>query len=238
MTRSIPENTLFAHFETRGAVLVLNPRFISHSFAQKFFGCPCAVPCASNPHHVVSFPLFTPIEECMKEKALGVIAGALIAAAPLVSFAAGFPAPFEGSSTLQADGVVKSVDQAKHSVTVLDAQGGEASFNITDTSNLAQIKQGGKVHIRMMRNAMVSVTRGADGHGAAVQPVQQNTVQNVTAEVQAIDHASGIMALKGPNGAVFHIQGREPAKVVGVTPGMQVSVAYAPQVTVAVAPAQ
>ena len=29
-----------------------------------------------------------------------------------------------------------------------------------------------------------------------------------------------------------------PAKVAGVTPGMQVSVAYAPQVSVAVAPAQ
>ncbi|MFM0201973.1 hypothetical protein PQR53_19130 [Paraburkholderia fungorum] len=173
----------------------------------------------------------------MKNKALGIIAGALIAAAPLASFAAGLPAPFEGSSTLQAEGVVKFVDQAKHSVTVLDAQGGEASFNITETGNLAQIKQGGKVHIRMMRNAMVSVTRGADGHTGA-QAVQQNTVQNVSAEVQAIDHASGIMALKSPNGAVFHIQGREPAKVAGVTPGMQVSVAYAPQVSVAVAPAQ
>ncbi|MFL9919891.1 hypothetical protein PQR75_31835 [Paraburkholderia fungorum] len=173
----------------------------------------------------------------MKNKALGIIAGALISAAPLASFAAGLPAPFEGSSTLQADGVVKFVDQAKHSVTVLDAQGGEASFNITETGNLAQIRQGGKVHIRMMRNAMVSVTRGADGHTAA-QPVQQNTAQSVTAEVQAIDHASGIMALKSPNGAVFHIQGREPAKVAGVTPGMQVSVAYAPQVSVAVAPAQ
>lgn len=173
----------------------------------------------------------------MKNKALGIIAGALIAAAPLAAFAAGLPAPFEGSSTLQADGVVKFVDQAKHSVTVLDAQGGEASFNITETGNLAQIKQGGKVHIRMMRNAMVSVTRGADGHAGA-QAARQNTAQNVTAEVQAVDHASGIMALKSPNGAVFHIQGREPAKVAGVTPGMQVSVAYAPQVSVAVAPAQ
>ncbi|MFL9994834.1 hypothetical protein PQR34_29510 [Paraburkholderia sediminicola] len=174
----------------------------------------------------------------MKDKALGIVAGALIAAAPLVSFAASLPAPFEGSSTLQADGVVKAVDQTQHSVTLLDAQGGEASFTVTDTSNLAQIKQGGKVHIRMMRSAMISVTRGADGHGAAAQPVPQNTVQHVSAEVQAVDHASGIMALKGPNGEVFHIQGREPAKVAGVTPGMQVSVAYAPQVSVAVAPAQ
>lgn len=174
----------------------------------------------------------------MKDKALGIIAGALIAAAPLVSFAAGLPAPFEGSSTLQADGVVKSVDQAKHSVTVLDAQGAEASFTITDTSNLAQIRQGGKIHIRMMRNATVSVTRGADGHGSAAQQAPQNTGQNVSAEVQSIDHATGIMALKSPNGEVFHIQGREPAKLAGVTPGMQVLVAYAPQVSVAVAPAQ
>ncbi len=174
----------------------------------------------------------------MKVKALGVIAGVLIAAAPLVSFAAGLPAPFEGSSTLQADGVVKSVDQANHSITVLDAQGGEASFNITDTHNLAQIKQGGKVHIRMMRNAMISVTRGADGQATAGHTTQPNTVQTVTAEVQAIDHASGVMALKGPNGSVFHIQGRDPAKIAGVTPGMQVVVAFAPQVSVAVAPAQ
>jgi Cu/Ag efflux protein CusF len=173
----------------------------------------------------------------MKNKARSVIASILITA-PLVSFAAGLPAPFEGSSTLQAEGVVKSVDQATHSVTVLDAQGSEASFNVTDASNLAQIRQGGKVHIRMMRNAMVSVTRSAGGHGMATQPAPQNTAQNVTAEVQTVDHASGIMALKGSNGVVFHIQGREPAKVAGVTPGMQVSVAYAPQVSVAVAPVQ
>lgn len=174
----------------------------------------------------------------MKVKASGIIAAALIVLAPLVSFAAGLPAPFEGSSTLQAEGIVKSIDEAKHSLTVLDAQGGEASFDITDSRNLAQIKPGGKVHIRMMRNAVISVTRGADGQGKVAQAAQPNAVQNVTAEVEAIDHATGIMALKGPNGAVFHIQGREPAKLANVTPGMQVSVAFAPQVSVAVAPAQ
>jgi len=131
---------------------------------------------------------------------------------------------------------VHSIEE--YSATVLDAQGGEASVNIADTSNLAQIKQGGKVHIRMMRNAMVGMTRGAGGHGTAAQSAQANTVHNVTAEVQAIDHATGITALKGPNGAVFHIRRREPAKVAHATPGMQVSVAYALQVSVAVAPAQ
>jgi Cu/Ag efflux protein CusF len=184
------------------------------------------------------FPPPIRIEECMKVKALGVIAGVLIAAAPLVSFAAALPAPFEGSSTLQADGIVKAVDQANHSVTVLDAQGGEASFNVTDTRSLGQIKQGGKVHIRMMRSAVISVTRSADGQGTAAQIGQSNAVQSVTARVEAIDHASGIMALKGADGSVFHIQGRDPAKTAGVTPGMQVVVAFAPQVSVAVAPTQ
>jgi Cu/Ag efflux protein CusF len=174
----------------------------------------------------------------MKVKALGVIAGVLIAVAPLVSFAAALPAPFEGSSTLQADGIVKAVDQANHSVTVLDAQGGEASFNVTDTRSLGQIKQGGKVHIRMMRSAVISVTRSADGQSTAAQFGQSNAIQSVTARVEAIDHASGIMALKGADGSVFHIQGRDPAKTAGVTPGMQVVVAFAPQVSVAVAPTQ
>ncbi|HZZ09781.1 MAG TPA: hypothetical protein VFE79_03740 [Paraburkholderia sp.] len=177
----------------------------------------------------------------MKLNMRGLVAGALITTlpvVPLVSHATALPAPFEGSSTLQAEGVVKSVDTAKHAVTVIDAQGGEATFNITDTSNLNQIRQGGKVHIRMMRNAVINVTRDADGHGAAVQPLQQNSAQDLAAQVQAIDHASGIMALKAANGSVFHIQGREPAKVAAVTPGMQVSVTFAPQANVAVAPVQ
>lgn len=174
----------------------------------------------------------------MKVKALGIIAGVLIAAAPLASFGAGLPAPFQGSSTLQADGTVKSLDLAKHSVTVLDAQGAEASFNITDARNLAQIRQGSKVHIRMVRDAMISVTHGAEALGAPAQVAQPDTVQRVAARVESVDHASGVMVLKSGNGAVFHIQGREPAMVASVTPGMQVVVAFAPQVNVAVAPVQ
>ncbi|MGF6774417.1 fructose-1,6-bisphosphatase/inositol monophosphatase family enzyme [Paraburkholderia sp. GAS199] len=173
----------------------------------------------------------------MKDRIRGIVAGVLFAAVPLVSLAAGLPAPFEGSSTLQADGVVKSVDMATHAVAVLDAQGAEASFNITDTSNFAQIRPGSKVHIRMTRNAVVSITRGADAHDAA-QLASSGSVQNVVAQVQAVDHASGVMALKGANGSVFHIRGRDAAKVAGVTPGMQVTVAFAPQVSVAVAPVQ
>ena len=157
----------------------------------------------------------------MNRKTLGgIVAGAMIAAAPLVSSAAdSLPAPFEGNSVLQADGVVKGVDQAKHAVTVVDAHGGEASFTVTDASNLGQIRQGGKVHIRMTRSALVSPTHGAAG--------VQSSPQNVAAEVLAVDHASGVIELKGPNGAVFHIQGRDPAKLARLQAGTQLNVAYA-----------
>lgn len=173
----------------------------------------------------------------MKVKVSGIIAAALLAvsaAAPSVSSAADLPAAFEGTSTLQADGVVKSINQAQRSLTVLDPQGREASFNITNARELAQISQGGKVHLRMVRNAVVRVTHATNNQNQAAQP---DTLENVTAEVQAVDHTSGVMALKRTNGAVFHIQGREPAKLAGVTPGMQVSVVFAPQASVAVAPA-
>ncbi|CAE6835807.1 hypothetical protein R75483_06910 [Paraburkholderia domus] len=59
LTVSVPENTLFAHFEARRAVFALNPRFTSYGFAKKFFGCPCAMSGASDPHNIVSFPLST-----------------------------------------------------------------------------------------------------------------------------------------------------------------------------------
>lgn len=178
----------------------------------------------------------------MKAKVLGMIVGAFIALAPFASFATGLPAPFEGSSTLQAEGVVKSVDRAKHSVTVRDAQGGEASFEVTEKGSIERIKQGEKVHIRMTRNALISVTRDADGQAvpaaATAQNAQANPEQNFNAQVQTVDHATGVVALKGPNGSVFHIQGRVPAQLANLTPGMQVLVAFAPQVSVAVAPAQ
>ena len=62
----------------------------------------------------------------MKVKASGIVAAvllAVLAATPFVSNAADLPAAFEGTSTLQADGVVKSINQAQRSLTVLDAQG-------------------------------------------------------------------------------------------------------------------
>ena len=174
----------------------------------------------------------------MKVKASGIVAGALVAFAPLVSSAAPLPAAFEGRSTLQAEGVVKSIDQARHSLTVLDAQGGVGAFTVTDARNLAQIREGSKVHIRMIRNAVIRVTPAADLQSKLAQAAQRDTVQNVIAEVAAIDHAAGVLALKDANGSAFHIQSREPAAVANVTPGMQVSVTFAPEVSVAVAPVQ
>lgn len=173
----------------------------------------------------------------MKVRASGMVAGALLALAPLVS-AAILPAPFEGSRTMQAEGVVKSIDQQKRSLTVLDAHGGEGVFTVTDPRSLAQVSQGSKVHIRMIRNAVVRVTHAADGQGKLAPAAPRDTAQTVTAEVAAIDRASGVLALKGADGSAFHIQSREPAAVANVAPGMRVSVTFAPDVSVAVAPMQ
>jgi hypothetical protein len=187
---------------------------------------------------IVAFPPFSLFEECMKVKASGIVAVALLAFAPLVSSAALLPAPFEGSRTMQAEGVVKSIDQAKHSLTVLDARGGEGAFTVTDARNLAQISLGSKVHIRMIRNAVIRVTHAADDQGKLAQAAPRDAAQTLTAEVAAIDRTTGVLALKGADGSAFHIQSREPAAVANVTPGMQVQVTFAPQVSVAVAPAQ
>jgi hypothetical protein len=174
----------------------------------------------------------------MKITASGIIVGAWLAVAPLVAVAAVLPAPFEGSSTLQADGIVKSIDPTRQSLTVLDAHGGQGSITVPDVRNLAQIRLGSKVHLRMVRNAVVRVTHGAEGAGKLAPAASRDTAQNVTAEVTAVDRATGVLELKGATGSVFHIQGREPAAVASVTPGMQVSVTYSPQVSMSVAPAQ
>ena len=169
----------------------------------------------------------------MNKKTIGgIVAGVLIAVTPLVSSAAdAVPASFEGRSVLQADGVVKSVDPDRHVVTVVDPRGSVASFNVTDTSNLGQIRPGNKVLIRMTRTAVISASHGAD----AAAP---SSPQNVAAEVQGVDRASGIVALKSADGALFHIQGRDLSKVANLQPGTHVRVAYASQVSIAVAPAQ
>jgi hypothetical protein len=176
----------------------------------------------------------------MKHTISAVVAGALMALAPFVSSAANLPAPFEGSSTLQAEGVVKSIDPQKHTLTVLDAQGGEGTFTVTDSRNVAQLRPGSKVHIRMIRNAVIRVTHGADAqHGVAAAAAHgPGPVQDISATVAAVDRSNGVLALKGADGSAFHIQSRVPGAVAELTPGMQVSVTFAPEVSVGVSPAQ
>jgi hypothetical protein len=90
----------------------------------------------------------------------------------------------------------------------------------------------------MIRNAVVRVTHAADGQGKLAPAAARDTAQTMSAQVAAIDRASGVLALKGADGSAFHIQSREPAAVASVAPGMQVSVTFAPEVSVAVAPMQ
>ncbi|MDE1181574.1 hypothetical protein [Paraburkholderia sp.] len=163
-------------------------------------------------------------------KVVKICTAVLISTIPFLSFAADGPLPksFEASSTLQAEGIVESIDLAKSAVTVTDSNGSEASFVVTDSADLGKIRQGGKVHIRMMRNATVSFAH------------TQNTgsAQTVVAEVQDIDHQSGVLTLKPAHGPVFHIQTREPEKLSKIVRGTPVEINYAQQVNIAVSAAQ
>jgi len=176
-----------------------------------------------------------------------VIAGAVIALAPLSPQAAqpaasaASSAAIAGVSVLQAEGTVQAVDRVAHTVTVKDAASGQATFNVNpDTTKLAELKSGDKVRVRMVRDAVITLTPHASantmGQNAAnADPVAQN---NITAEVVSVDQKSGVLALRGPKGAVFHIQASNAAQVAQLSAGTHVDVVYAPTANVSVSAAQ
>ncbi|CAB3769181.1 hypothetical protein [Paraburkholderia solisilvae] len=179
--------------------------------------------------------------------AIAVVTGAFIALAPLSPQAAqpaasvASSATIAGVSVLQAEGIVQSVDRVAHTVTVKDAASGQATFNVSpDSTKLSEIKAGDKVRVRMARDAVITVTphgsTNAANHAAAnADPMTQNNIQ---AELVTVDQKTGILALRGPQGAIFHIQAANTAQLAHLSAGMHVEVAYAPTAAVSVSAAQ
>jgi Cu/Ag efflux protein CusF len=175
------------------------------------------------------------------------IAGVVIALAPLSPRAAqpaasvASSAAIAGVSVLQAEGTVQTVDRVAHTVTVKDAASGQATFNVNpDTTKLAELKAGDKVRVRMVRDAVITpaphASPNAAGQSAAnPDPMAQNSI---TAEVVSVDQKTGVLALRGAKGAVFHIQASNALQVAHLAAGMHVEVAYAPTANVSVSAAQ
>ncbi|APR39136.1 hypothetical protein [Paraburkholderia sp. SOS3] len=175
------------------------------------------------------------------------IAGAIIALAPLSlqaaqpAASAASSAAIAGVSVLQAEGTVQAVDRVAHTVTVKDAASGQATFNVNpDTTKLAELKAGDKVRVRMVRDAVVTPashpSANMTGQGAAnADPMAHN---NVAAEIVSVDQKTGVLALRGPKGAVFHIQASNAAQIAHLPAGTHVEVVYAPTANVSVSAAQ
>src|SRR6201996_3713903 len=156
------------------------------------------------------------------------IAGAIIALAPLSPQAAqpaasvASSAAIAGVSVLQAEGTVQAVDRVAHTVTVKDAASGQATFNVNpDTSKLAELKAGDRVRVRMVRDAGVTLAPHAAANtrsqsAANADPVAQN---NITAEVVSVDQKTGVLALRGPKGAMFHIQASNAGQLAHLSAG-------------------
>ncbi|CAB3751494.1 hypothetical protein [Paraburkholderia humisilvae] len=175
--------------------------------------------------------------------AIAVVSGAFIALAPFSPQAAqpaasvASSATIAGVSVLQAEGIVQAVDRIAHTVTVKDAASGQATFNVSpDSTKLSELKAGDKVRVRMVRDVVITLSpRGASNANGQIvanaDPVSQN---NVAAELVTIDQKTGVLALRGPKGAMFHIQANSTAQLAHLSPGMHVEVAYAPTATVSV----
>jgi Cu/Ag efflux protein CusF len=175
------------------------------------------------------------------------IAGAIIALAPLSPQAAqpaasvASTAAIAGVSVLQAEGTVQAVDRVAHTVTVKDAASGQATFNVNpDSTRLSELKAGDKVRVRMMRDAVITLTAHAApntaGQGATgADPMAQT---KVAAEVVSVDQKTGVLALRGVKGAVFHIQANNAGQVAHLSAGTHVDVVYAPTANVSVTVAQ
>ncbi|WJF92028.1 hypothetical protein QS306_14780 [Paraburkholderia bonniea] len=188
----------------------------------------------------------------MSKKVVGLLAGALISATSGLAVAA--PAvqpeisqvapvagielfePFVGISTLQAPGVVKSVNMATRAVTLSDPEhGSEVTFNIDPSGgNLAEIKRGKTVNVSMSREAILGHPTGATGQTRITVP---GNSESILAVVQSVDHSTGVISLKKADGSVFRIKGREPLKMAGVAAGQQIMVVMAAQVFISIAPA-
>ncbi|HVE08406.1 MAG TPA: hypothetical protein VNE00_14235 [Paraburkholderia sp.] len=177
-----------------------------------------------------------------KLAAAAVMSGVLVVVAPSVSHAAqpaASSASVTGISVLQAEGVVQSVDPVAHTVTVKDAVSGQATFNVSpETTKLSALKSGDKVRVRMVRDAVI-VPEGSSANAMSPSTKGDATAQStIAAQVVAVDSKTGVIALKGAQGNVFHVQASDASQSASLSSGMRVQVNYAAMAAVSVAAAQ
>jgi len=196
----------------------------------------------------------------MHKKTISIVAGALISISPaIISIAhAAQPAavkaaaaqPIEGVSLVEATGKIESVNRETREVSVLDKNGGRTTFAVgADAKNFSQINVGDEVRVRLTRSVIVTLSKGDVRSATETETVASAPAGakpsgeiarhlTVVADIVKVDHKSGLVSLKGPQGNLLDVQVHDRARLAHVKAGQQVTIAYTEAVSVAVTPVQ
>ncbi|SAL24808.1 hypothetical protein [Caballeronia telluris] len=195
----------------------------------------------------------------MHNNAFNIVAGTMISLSPaFLSIALAAPSPaaalpatainasapmggVEGVSVVETVGSIQAVNRTTREVMIGDRQGGRTKITVRpDAKYFAQLNAGDEVRVRMMRDVVVRFGRAAKGGAVAAAALTSMARSappvTVMADVVKVDQTSGVVQLKGPQGNLLNVQVHDRAKLAGVMPGTQVSLAYTEAVSVAVTP--
>ncbi|HYN38393.1 MAG TPA: hypothetical protein VES39_03985 [Rhodospirillales bacterium] len=159
---------------------------------------------------------------------------------------------FVAEELVRGTATVKSVNAAKRSVTLANADGKTLVVKVSDNVDLAKVKAGDTVDIAFFESVAIDVAKPGTAvpgvtRGIAVAPAQAGQVPSgavleqttATAEVTAIDMAAHTVTLRGPDGELKTITVKNPElqqKMAGLRVGDLVQFTYTEALAVQVEP--
>ena len=182
--------------------------------------------------------------------ALGVLA--LPAIAQTTSgMAASAPGKGGVAQTVKAVGTITAIDAATRSVTIKGPKGNETTVTVgPEAKNFANMKVGDQVNFEYVEALTLELKKGGKAVVARTEESAKATAKpgaapaaaagrqvKVVADVTAVDAATQVVTLKGPNKTV-EIKVRDPEQFKLVKVGDQVEATYTEAVAISVEPVQ
>jgi hypothetical protein len=118
----------------------------------------------------------------------------------------------DGEASMKVAGTVKSVDAAKRTVTIVDAQGGSASLEVgEDVRNLYKLQSGQRVFGTTNRQVHLTVLSAGE---------QAPRV----AQVVSVDQTAGVVVLKDAQGETVNVKAGDTRKAATLKAGDRVAI--------------
>jgi Cu/Ag efflux protein CusF len=135
---------------------------------------------------------------------------------------------------------IESVDQAKRTITLKDAQGRVSVMNVgPEVKNFAQVKAGDELVLKHAMAVAVELKKGSAGREKTVTTVPPQaapaggkpgvataTQTVIVANVQSVDAARSTVVLEGPGGRYLPVKVKDPAVMKEIKAGDSVEVTY------------